>query len=232
MSGSPFTEALRLLGSLDSRVVDVVLLSLWVSTIAVALAVALALPAALALGLARFRGRRVVRGLVRALMMVPAVLVGLLLYLLLGRSGPLGPLELLYTPWAIVIAQGLLAWPLVTALFLAAVEGVDPVLIDAARTAGAGPLRLARAAARQAAPALFAAGLTGLARVIGETGMTMMVGGNIVGQTRTMTTAIATETMRGEFETAIALGIVLLAVSVAVNLGLLLLEPRSDARAR
>lgn len=229
---SPWGEALEMLGGLDERVVEVVWLSLRVSVAGTLLAVALGLPAAVALGLGRFPGRRAVRALVRSLMMVPSVLIGLVLYLGLGRAGPLGALELLYTPWAMVIAQGLLAWPLVTALFVASIEAVDPVLLDAARTTGGGRWWVSRAAVRQAAPALFAAGLTGFARVIGETGMSMMVGGNIVGQTRTMTTAIATETMRGAFETAIALGIVLLAISLAVNVGLLFLEPRSDARAR
>jgi tungstate transport system permease protein len=229
---SPFVEAFRMLGSLDARVVEVVTLSLGVSTAATLLAAALGLPAALGLALVRFPGRRAIRALVRALMMMPAVLIGLLVYLLLSRSGAMGALELLYTPTAIVVAQGLLALPLVTALFLSAIEGVDPLLLDAARTGGGGWWWVARAAVRQASPALFAAALTGFARVVGETGMTMMVGGNIVGQTRTMTTAIATESMRGEFETAIALGLVLLAISIAVNVVLLFLEPRADARAR
>ena len=228
----PFGRALELIGTLDTRVLEVVGLSLGVSTAAALLATLLGLPTALALGLGRFPGRRTLRAVVRSLMMVPAVLIGLLTYLVLGRGGPLGALELLYTPAAIVLAQGLLAYPLVTALFLAALEQVDPLLLDAARTAGGGPLWVARAAVRQAAPALFAAGLTGFARVLGETGMTMMVGGNIVGETRTMTTAIATETMRGAFELALALGLVLLALSLAVNVALLFLEPKTDARAR
>jgi tungstate transport system permease protein len=160
------------------------------------------------------------------------VLIGLLVYLLLGRSGVLGPLGLLFTPGAIVVAQTLLAFPMATALFVATFEGVDPLLLDGVRTTGAGRWWVARAAVRQASPGLFAAGLTAFARVIGETGMTLMVGGNILGRTRTMTTAIATESMRGEFETAIALGLVLLVVSITVNVVLALLEPRADARAR
>lgn len=227
-----FGRALELIGTLDARVLEVVGLSLAVSASAALLATLLGLPTALALGLGRFPGRRAVRAAVRTLMMVPAVLIGLLAYLLLGRGGPLGALGLLYTPAAIVLAQGVLAYPLVTALFLAAIEQVDPLLLDAARTAGGGRGWVARAAVRQAAPALFAAGLTGFARVLGETGMTMMVGGNIVGETRTMTTAIATETMRGAFELALALGIVLLALSLAVNVALSFLEPKADARAR
>jgi tungstate transport system permease protein len=232
VDGSPFVKALALLGSLDARVLEVVGLSLGVSLAATTLATIIGLPAALALGLARFPGRRGLRALVRALMMLPAVLIGLMVYLLLGRDGMLGGFGLLYTPWAIVLAQALLAFPLVTALFLGALESVDPLLLDGVRTTGAGPWWTARAAIRQSAPALFAAALTGFARVIGETGMTLMVGGNILNETRTMTTAIATETMRGEFETAIALGIVLLGLSILVNVALLLLEPRADARAR
>jgi tungstate transport system permease protein len=232
IDASPFRDALELLGTLDARVLEVIGLSLVVSTAAAVLAVLVGLPCALALGLGRFPGRRALRAVVRALMMVPAVLIGLLIYLLLGRAGPLGVFELLYTPWAIVLAQGLLALPLVTALFLSAVEGIDPLLLDAVRTGGGGRWWVARAAVRQSAPALFGAGLTGFARVLGETGMTMMVGGNIVGQTRTMTTAIATETMRGQFEMAIALGLVLLVLSLGLNVALLALEPRSDARAR
>ncbi|MBI5490901.1 MAG: ABC transporter permease [Deltaproteobacteria bacterium] len=230
--GSPLWGALGMLGSLDARVLEVVGLSLAASSLATAAATVVGLPAALALGLGRFRGRRLLRAVVRSLMMVPAVLIGLLVYLLLGRGGPFGGLEWLYTPWAIVVAQALLGLPLATALFVSAFESVDPLLLDAIRTSGAGPWWTARAAVRQAAPALFAGGLTAFARVIGETGMTLMVGGNILGQTRTMTTAIATETMRGEFELAIALGIVLLGLSLVVNVALLLLEPRADARAR
>lgn len=228
----PFGRALELIGTLDSRVLEVVGLSLAVSVAAASLAALFALPTALALGLGRFPGRRALRAVVRALMMVPAVLIGLLAYLMLGRGGPLGALGLLYTPTAIVLAQAVLAYPLETALFLAAFEQVDPLLLDATRTTGGGRWWVARAAVRQAAPALFAAGLTGFARVLGETGMTMMVGGNITGETRTMTTAIAAETMRGAFELALALGILLLLLSLAVNVALLFLEPGNDARAR
>jgi len=228
----PLGRALELIGTLDPRVLEVVGLSLEVSLAAASLAALFGLPTSLALGLGRFPGRRALRAVVRALMMVPAVLIGLLAYLVLGRGGPLGALGLLYTPAAIVLAQAVLAYPLVTALFVSAFEQVDPLLLDATRTTGAGRWWIARAAVRQAAPALFAAGLTGFARVLGETGMTMMVGGNIVGETRTMTTAIATETMRGAFELALALGIVLLGLALAVNVALLFLEPRSDARAR
>ena len=232
VDGSPFGRALELLVGLDPGVLRVVGFSLTTSGLATACAAALGLPAALALGLERFPGRRPLRALVRSMMMFPAVLIGLLVYLLLGRGGALGGMELLYTPGAIVLAQTALAFPLVTALFVAAFESVDPLLLDAVRTTGAGRWWVARAAVRQAAPGLFAAARTGFARVIGETGMTMMVGGNILGRTRTMTTSIATESMRGEFETAIALGLVLLLVSIAVNVVLALLEPRADARAR
>jgi tungstate transport system permease protein len=240
VDGSPFVKALALLGSLDARVLEVVGLSLGVSLAATTLATIIGLPAALALGLARFPGRRGLRALVRALMMLPAVLIGLMVYLLLGREGMLGGFGLLYTPWAIVLAQALLAFPLVTALFLGALESVDPLLLDGVRTTGAGPWWTARAAIRQSAPALFAAALTGFARVIHQRHARLadhareagQGGGNILNETRTMTTAIATETMRGEFETAIALGLVLLGLSILVNVVLLLLEPRADARAR
>ena len=227
---SPFAKALELLVGLDAGVLQVVGLSLTVSGLATACAAALGLPAALALGLGRFPGRRPLRALVRSLMMFPRCSSDC-------SSTCCGPRERderwsCCTPPPIVLAQTALAFPLVTALFVAAFESVDPMLLDAVRTTGAGRWWVARAAVRQAAPGLFAAALTGFARVIGETGMTMMVGGNILGRTRTMTTSIATESMRGEFETAIALGLVLLLVSVGVNVVLTLLEPRADARAR
>ncbi|MDI7267552.1 MAG: ABC transporter permease, partial [Myxococcota bacterium] len=136
---SPLADAFSLLWSFDDEVLGVAWLSIRVSSAAVLAAAALALPVAVGLALGRFPGRRLLRATARALMMVPSVLIGLLLYMTLGRQGPVGALELLYTPWAIAIAQALLAFPMLTSLFAAAIEGADPVALDAARTAGAGP---------------------------------------------------------------------------------------------
>ncbi len=179
-----------------------------------------AIPASLFLALKEFRGKRLLVGLVNTAMSVPAVLIGLLVYGLVNRRGPLGTLGLLFTPGAMVLAQALLAFPLITALALAALKGVARDARDLAMSLGANRRQLASAVIRQGRFAFLTAIIAGFSRVIGETGMTLMVGGNIKGQTRVLTTAISLETMKGNFEIGIALGIVLLLAALAVNVAL------------
>jgi len=202
------------------EILQVIALSLLVSGAATALASLAAIPAALFLALRDFRGKRLVVGLLNTAMAVPAVLIGLLVYGLVSRRGPLGALGLLFTPGAMVLAQALLAFPLITALALAALKGVARETRDLALSLGAGRRQLAAAVIRQGRFAFLTAIIAGFSRVIGETGMTLMVGGNIKGQTRVLTTAISLETMKGNFEIGIALGIVLLLAALAINVAL------------
>lgn len=202
----------------DREILQIVVLSLAVSGGATLLAALAAIPAALFLALKRFRGKRLLVGAINTALSVPAVLIGLLVYGLVSRRGPLGTLELLFTPGAMVMAQALLAFPIITALALAALKGIAGDARDLALSLGANRWQLALAVIRQGRFAFLTALIAGFSRVIGETGMTLMVGGNIKGQTRVLTTAISLETMKGNFEIGIALGIVLLLAAVTVNI--------------
>ncbi|HUU04245.1 MAG TPA: ABC transporter permease [Patescibacteria group bacterium] len=204
----------------SSEILQIVVLSLAVSGAATLLASLVAVPASLFLALKEFRGKRLLVGLVNTAMSVPAVLIGLLVYGLVNRRGPLGTLGLLFTPGAMILAQALLAFPLITALALAALKGIARDARDLALSLGANRRQLAAAVIRQGRFAFLTAIIAGFSRVIGETGMTLMVGGNIKGQTRVLTTAISLETMKGNFELGIALGIVLLLAALAVNIAL------------
>ncbi|MDI6739726.1 MAG: ABC transporter permease [Candidatus Edwardsbacteria bacterium] len=213
-------EAFRLLASFDPDFRSIVGLSLAVSGISALISAIGAIPLALTITQNEFPGKRAVIGLINSLMAVPAVVIGLLVYLLFSRSGPLGIWQLLYSPAAMVIAQSLLALPLMTGLCVSAFQGLPKLVTETMVTLGANRGQIVCGIVRETRFALTAALITGLARVLGETGMTMMVGGNIKGQTRVMTTAIALETMKGNFELGIALGVVLLAVAVVVNIAL------------
>ncbi len=151
-------------------------------------------------------------------MALPTVVVGLLVYSLTSRQGPLGPLELLFTPKAMIIGQFILAAPIIVALTISATQAIDPRVKITAMTLGAGPLRTAVTVLSEARFALMAAVVAGFGRVIAEVGCALMVGGNIRGYTRTMTTAIALETAKGEFAFGLALGFILLAVAFFVNI--------------
>jgi tungstate transport system permease protein len=202
----------------NREILQIVVLSLAVSGGATVLAALAAIPAALILALKEFRGRRFLVGVVNTALSIPAVLIGLLVYGLVNRRGPMGTLGLLFTPGAMILAQALLAFPIITALALAALQGIARDARDLALSLGANRLQLALAVIRQGRFAFLTALIAGFSRVIGETGMTLMVGGNIKGQTRVLTTAISLETMKGNFEFGIALGIVLLLAAMAINI--------------
>lgn len=216
-----------MLARFDPEIWNIVLLSLRVSLSASLMAAGLALPLSLAITQNEFRGKRVVIGAVNSLIAVPAVVIGLVCYLLLSRSGPLGLWHLLYSPGAMILAQAALAFPLMTGLSVAALQSVGQRVKETIITLGAGRRQTALGIVREARFPLTAAFIAGFARVLGETGMTMMVGGNIRGETRVMTTAIALETMKGNFELGIALGVILLSVAVGVNVILQLVQGRA-----
>jgi len=210
--------------SFDKEVLNIVLLSFRVSSTAVFLSSFVSLPLGLLLTLKDFPGRRVIISIVNSLLMVPAVAIGLIVYLLLSRRGPLGAVGLLYTSWAMVVAQALLAIPIITSLSLAAFQSVKRGVRETALTLGANLRQLILTMFKESRYPLLAALIMAFARLIGETGMTMMIGGNIRGSTRVMTTTIALETMKGRFELAIVLGIILLVVCGLISIPLQLLQ--------
>ena len=224
------SESLRaavvLILALDPEVVHAVWTSLYTSGCAIVLAAVAGIPAGTLLGLGRFTGRRAVLTVLNTLMALPTVVVGLVVYGLLSRQGPLGTWGLLFTPMAMIIGQTVLAAPIVANYTVAAVAGADPRIMPTALTLGAGRLRGAWQLLLEIRFGVMAAIVAGFGRVIAEVGVAMMLGGNIRGYTRTMTTAIALETSKGEFAFGLALGIVLLAVALVVNLFLNLLQQK------
>jgi tungstate transport system permease protein len=218
--------ALALILDLDPEVVGAVWTSLYTSAAAIVLAALLGIPAGTLLGLGRFAGRRVALTFLNTLMALPTVVVGLVLYGFLSRQGPLGAFGLLFTPVAMIIGQTVLSAPIVANYTVAAVAGADPRIMNTALTLGAGRLRAAWQLLLEVRFGVMAAVVAGFGRVIAEVGVAMMLGGNIRGYTRTMTTAIALETSKGEFAFGLALGLVLMMVALVVNLFLNLLQQR------
>lgn len=209
-----------LIFGLDAAIYRVALRSLCISLGALCLAGVCSIPLGLWVALARFPGRGLLRGSLNLLMALPTVVVGLLLYGLLARGGPLGELGMLYTPWAILLGQFVLILPLCWNLCIAAVNGADPRILQTCRTLGARRAQSWMVLLAEARFGLLAALIAAFGRAISEVGISMILGGNIEGYTRTMTSAIALNTQRGEFEFALALGILLLAAAMLV-LGLL-----------
>jgi tungstate transport system permease protein len=215
--GQALWSALRLLASGDPALVRIVLLSLAVSLSAVLLATLLGLPLGAALAVGRFPGRRGLVVLLNALMGLPPVVVGLAVYLLLSRAGPLGELGLLFTPPAMVIAQTILVLPIVAALCRQAVEDAWAEYEEQLRSLGASRLSAALTLVWDIRFSLVTAVLAGLGRASAEVGAVMIVGGNIDGVTRVMTTTIALETSKGDLPLALALGLLLIALVIALN---------------
>ena len=224
------TDSLRaafaLILALDTEVMGAVWTSLYTSTLGILLAALVGIPLGTLIGVGRFTGRRAVLTLLNTLMALPTVVVGLVIYGFLSRQGPLGPLGLLFTPMAMIIGQTVLAAPIVANYTVAAVAGADPRIMNTALTLGAGHLRAAWQLLQEVRFGVMAAVVAGFGRVIAEVGVAMMLGGNIRGYTRTMTTAIALETSKGEFAFGLALGLVLMTVALVVNLFLNLLQQR------
>jgi tungstate transport system permease protein len=215
-----FIDAFRLIATFNPELIRIISLSLQVSGTALFLASVLGIPFGGLLALRRFPMRGLILSLLNTGMGLPPVVVGLFLYLILSRSGPLGFLALLYTPSAMVIAQAILAFPIVTALSHAAIVGVDPIIRLAAQTLGASPRQEAVTIVLEARYGIMAGVIAAFGRVSAEVGAVLMVGGNIANYTRVMTTTIALETDKGNFDLGIALGVILLILSLLVNLAL------------
>jgi ABC-type tungstate transport system substrate-binding protein len=219
-------EALRLIFHGDAELRDIAWRTVVVSGSATLLAMVAGVPAGYALARSRFRGRTVLLSLVNTGMGVPPIVVGLVVWLMLVRSGPFGSLGLIYTKRAMVIAQFAIAAPLVMGFTAAAVQALPRELPDMLATLGAGRLRKLWLLACEAQLGVLAAVMAGFGAVISEVGASMVVGGNLARQTRVLTTAISTETSRGETANAIALGLILLAMMFAVNFVLTLAQQR------
>ena len=215
--GQAFSAAFGLIVSLDAGLVEIVLLSLQVSLSAVALAALIGLPLGAAVALFKFPGRRVITVILNALMGLPPVVLGLFVYLMLSRAGPLGVLGLLFTPTAMVIAQSLLVLPIIAALARQVVEDLWSEYEEQLRSLGCGPGRAIPALLWDGRFSLVTAVLAGFGRASAEVGAAMIVGGNIDHVTRVMTTAIALETSKGDLALALGLGIILMLLSLTVN---------------
>jgi len=217
-------EALRLLLGGDAEIYQITLRSLWVSGLALLIAVLVGVPLGGLVALREFRGRRLTVAAINTGMAAPPVVVGLLVALFLTRNGPLGELRLLYTTWAMVIAQLVIALPIVIGLSLAALQQLEPGLRQQIAALGAGRLQGFLLQLREIRVALLATVMAAFGAVISEVGAVMMVGGNIRGQTQVLTGAIVQETRIGRFATAIALAIVLMLLAFGANLTLTLIQ--------
>jgi tungstate transport system permease protein len=219
-------RAVALLVSGDSEVYGTALRTVKIATFATAIACGLGIPVGFGLATRQFWGRRAALTVVNTALAFPTVVVGLVLYALFSRRGPLGGLGLLYTWQAVVVGDVLLTFPVAAALSAAAVQGVDPRVRRTAETLGAGRWRTAWTVAREARFALAAVLTAAFGQAAAEFGAAMIVGGNIRGVTRTLTTAVALYTAQGEFDLALALGILLIVLALVVNVGLQLLQGR------
>src|SRR5499433_4452647 len=223
---SGFRQAIALIAGADREIWEILWLSLQVSGSATLIALGLGIPAGAALALARFPGRTLVVSAINAGMGLPPVVVGLFVTLLLWRSGPLGAWEILYTPAAIVLAQAVIASPIVMGITLAAVQNVPEKFRLQLLGLGASRLQMVRVVLREARLPMLAAVMAGFGGIISEIGASMMVGGNIKGQTRTLTTAMVLETSKGNFEIAVALAVLLLLLVFSVNWALTAVQQR------
>jgi tungstate transport system permease protein len=226
-----FSAAFRLVASADRELIEIVALSLRVSLHAVLIAAVVGFPLGALLGVARFPGRGALVVFLNAMMGLPPVVVGLLIYLLLSNAGPLGALELLYSPAAMVIAQAVLVTPIVAALSRQTIEDLKTEYDEQLRVLGVGPWGAVGTLLWDARYSLLTVLLAGFGRAIAEVGAVIIVGGNIAHVTRTMTTAIALETSKGDLALALGLGLILITLAVAVNAAVLALKGTAERMA-
>lgn len=221
-------QALGLLAGGDAEVWEIIARTLLISGVATLAAMLVGVPLGYALARGRFPGRTLLLGLVNTGMGMPPVVVGLVVWLFFTRSGPLGGLQLIYTPQAMMLAQFLIATPLVIGFSAASIQSLPPALPDLLTSLGAGRWRRLWLLSREARLGLLAAVMAGFGAIVSEVGASMTVGGNLSGSTRVLTTAIVTVTGRGEMATAIAYGLILLILAFAVNLVLTLVQQRRE----
>jgi tungstate transport system permease protein len=225
-----FLKAVELVFALDAEVWSITWRSLEISGSATLISLLVGIPLGIALALMKFPGRNITVALINTGMGLPPVVVGLFISIFLWRSGPLGFLELIYTPTAMIMAQVVIAFPIVAGLTMASFQALDPKLALQLLGIGASKPQLLWLLCKEAKLPLLAAVMAGFGGVISEVGASMMVGGNIRGQTRVLTTATVLETGKGNFEIAIALGLILLALTFAINLLLTRVQQREQLR--
>jgi tungstate transport system permease protein len=221
-----FISAIKLIVTLNPQVVDITARSLSISLASVLIASIICIPLGGVIEFREFLGKRWLINIIQTLYSLPTVIVGLFIFLLLSHSGPLGGLGLLFTPIGMVIGQTVLITPIIIGLTISALGGVSTQIRDTACSLGATEFQIIITVIREAKPAVMAAVLLGFGRALSEVGVAMMIGGNIRGYTRVLTTAIALETSMGYIEISIALGIILLSISLIVNLVLGLVQRR------
>lgn len=226
----PTRRAFELLLQGDPRLLEAIWLSFWTSVVAIALITPPSIALGFLLAKRQFPGQRAVVVLVQALLSFPTVVIGLLIYLLVSRRGPLGFMELLFTPGAIIAGYMVIAFPILVVFTIAAVQGADPRIYETARCLGASRWQGSFTTLWEVRFGIGAAVVNGFGRVVSEVGCAIMIGGNIEGLTRNIPTAIALETSKGDFSQGIALGMVLMAVALGVNVVLAMLQGKGGLR--
>lgn len=220
------TKAIELIVSLDAEVVEIVGRTLRISGTSCILASLISLPLGSLIHFRQFRGKRVLINIIQTLFSLPTVIVGLFVFVLFSRAGPLGELGILFTPTVMVIGQMILITPILLGLIISALSGVSKEIVETATSLGASGFQLVLVVIEEAKYAVFAALILGFGRAMSELGCAMMVGGNIRGFTRVMTTAISLATTKGELEIALALGMILLFLALIINIALNRLQQR------
>ena len=224
--GQGFLKAIEFITSLDPEVMEIVGRSLRISVTSTLLATLICIPISSLIHFHRFPGKRFLISLIQTFFSIPTVAVGLFVFTLFSRAGPLGGTNLLFTPTVMVIGQMILITPILLGLTISALSGVDKTIVDTARSLGASGFQTAVAVLREARYAVLAAIIMGFGRAISEVGLAIMVGGNIRGFTRVITTAISLETSKGDLELSIALGIILILIALVINLVLNRIQQR------
>jgi len=227
-----FKKAFELIFSLDAELLGIIFLSLRVSGTALLIVSIIGVPLSALLSLKKFPARGLFISVMNTFMGLPPVVAGLFVYLMLSRSGPMGFMGLLYTPTAMIIAQAILAFPIAVSLCHSAIVGVNPIIKQASMTLGATPFQTSVAIIKEARYGIMSGIIAAFGRLMAEVGAILIVGGNIAGYTRVMTTTIALETDKGNFELAIALGIILLAISLFINSALHFIQKKGELPAQ
>jgi len=219
-------KAIQLIVSLDPEVMEIAGRSLAIAATSCCLATLVCLPLGSLIHFNRFRGKRLLTNVLQALYSVPTVAIGLFVFVFLSRAGPLGELGIMFTPIAIVLGQTLLITPIILGLTISALSGVDKAISETAISLGANRFQATTLTIREARYAILTAVIMGFGRAISEVGLSLMVGGNIKGFTRTITTAISLETSKGDIELSMALGIILVFLALVINIALNRLQQR------
>lgn len=217
-------RAFELIFSGDPRVADITLRALFISSLATAIAILFGIPIAMLLALKDFRGKLLIKGIFNTLIGIPTVALGLFLFLIYSKAGPLGFLGLLYTPTAIILGEAILVLPIVVSLATTAIEAVDPDIMNQAKTLGASESQASFTVLKEAFAGVLLAGIASFNRAIAELGVAQMVGGNIAGWTEVLTTSISLETQKGNIALSIALSIILLAIVFGITITLNILQ--------